>query len=50
MPHKFDVYGILRLLEKSPLVSRAEVILIDEIESRGFYKLRAFLIPSQFKL
>jgi len=27
-----------------------EILLVDEMERRGFYKLRVILIPSKFKL
>lgn len=50
MPHKFDIRRIVQLLERQSLVSHVEIILVDEIAKRGFYKLRAFLIPSRFKL
>ena len=50
MPHKFDADKIRGFLEKSPFVSKVELVLIDEMENRGFYKLRAFLVPSPFKL
>lgn len=50
MPHRVDIQRIVRLLEKQRIVSRVEVILVDEIERRGFYKLRASLIPSRYKL
>ncbi len=50
MQHKFNFYSLISLLEKHTLVSKVEVITIDEIEKRGFYKLRCHLIPSKFKL
>lgn len=50
MPHKINIRRIIRLIERQSLVSHVEIILVDEIAKRGFYKLRAFLIPSRFKL
>ena len=50
MPHKFDVFKIITVLRKISIVSNVETLLIDEIEHRGFYKLRCTLIPSKFKL
>jgi hypothetical protein len=50
MPHRIDIRRIVRLLEKQRIVSRVEVVLVDEVERRGFYKLRASLIPSRYKL
>jgi hypothetical protein len=50
MPHKFDVFKIIKVLKRISLVSNIETLLIDEIEHRGFYKLRCTLIPSKFKL
>ena len=50
MPRKFDVFKIITVLRKISLVSNVETLLIDEIEHRGFYKLRCTLIPSKFKL
>ena len=50
MPHKFNVHKIISLLKKNVLVSRAEILLVDEIEKRGFYKIRCSLVPSRFKL
>jgi hypothetical protein len=50
MPHKFDVFKIITVLGKISIVSNVETLLIDEIEHRGFYKLRCTLIPSKFKL
>ena len=49
MPHKLDVRGIIVLLNKQSLVSRVELMMMDEIEKRAFYKLRCTLIPSKFK-
>jgi len=50
MPYKFDVFKIIPVLRKISIVSNVETLLIDEIEHRGFYKLRCTLIPSKFKL
>jgi hypothetical protein len=50
MPRKFDVFKIITALRKISLISNVETLLIDEIEHRGFYKLRCTLIPSKFKL
>jgi len=50
MPHKFDIYKIITVLRKISIVSNVEILLIDEIEHRGFYKLRCTLVPSKFKL
>lgn len=50
MPHKFDIFRIIAVLKKNSIVSNVETLLIDEIEHRGFYKLRCTLIPSKFKL
>ncbi len=50
MPHKFDIFRIITVLKKNSIVSNVETLLIDEIEHRGFYKLRCTLIPSKFKL
>ncbi len=50
MPHKLDIKGIIALLNKQPLVSHVELLSMDEIEKRGFYKLRCQLIPSKFRL
>lgn len=50
MLHKFDIHKIIALLGKSSIVSNVEILFIDEIEHRGFYKLRCTLIPSKFRL
>jgi len=50
MPHKFDIFKIVVLLEKNPLVSKVNIVAVDEIGKRGFYKLQCRLIPSIFKL
>jgi hypothetical protein len=50
MPYKFDVFKIIPVLRKISILSNVETLLIDEIEHRGFYKLRCTLIPSKFKL
>jgi hypothetical protein len=50
MLHKFDVVKIIALLNKNPIVSKANIVMVDEIENRGFYKLHCLLIPSSFKL
>ncbi|RJQ17470.1 MAG: hypothetical protein C4560_08575 [Nitrospiraceae bacterium] len=50
MLHKFDIYKIIAALRKISIVSNVEILLIDEIEHRGFYKLRGTLVPSKFKL
>lgn len=50
MQHKFDLSKIVAALENSPLVGNVELLLSDEVEKRGFYKLRCTLIPSRYKL
>ncbi|MBF0507114.1 MAG: hypothetical protein HQL09_09785 [Nitrospirae bacterium] len=50
MRHKFDLNKIIAELEDTPLVGKVELLLSDEIETRGFYKLRCVLIPSSYKL
>lgn len=50
MLHKFDIFKIVALLEKNPLVSKANIVAADEIEKRGLYKLQCRLMPSIFKL
>ena len=50
MPHDIDVNRIVRLLERESIVSRVDILLVDEIEKRGFYKLRVSLLPSRYKL
>lgn len=45
-----DITSIVALLEKFSVVSKVEILTIDEIEKRGFYKVRCLLIPSKFKL
>ncbi|MBI4708137.1 MAG: hypothetical protein HY761_09495 [Candidatus Omnitrophica bacterium] len=50
MPHSFDLSKIISLLKKNPLTSEVETLMVDEIEKRGFYKLRCILIPSKYKL
>ena len=50
MQHKFDLNRIIAALESAPLVGNVELLMSDEVEKRGFYKLRCVLIPSRFKL
>jgi len=50
MPHRFDISRIIALLKKNPLISKVEILMLDEVERRGFYKLRCTLIPSKYKL
>ena len=50
MQPKFDLNKIIAALGNSPLVGKIELLLSDEIEKRGFYKLRCVLIPSRYKL
>jgi hypothetical protein len=50
MPHKFDFYKVISILKRHVLVSRVEIVSIDETGQRGFYKLRCYLIPQKFKL
>ncbi len=50
MPHRFNIAQIIAALKKNPLSLKVETLLLDEVESRGFYKLRCILIPSRFKL
>jgi len=50
MAQKFDIHRIIALFDKSAVVGKTEILEIDEIESRGFYKLKCTLIPSKFQL
>ncbi len=50
MLHKLDIFKIITLLKKNTLVSKVEILMVDEIEKRGFYKIRCLLIPSRFKI
>ena len=49
MLHKFNVHKIISLLKTNVLVSKVDILLVDEIEKRGFYKIRCSLVPSRFK-
>ena len=50
MPHRLDISRIIALLKKNPLISKVEILMLDEVERRGFYKLRCTLISSKYKL
>ncbi len=50
MLHKLDIFKIASALRKLRYVSRVEILLIDEISERGFYKIRCTLVPSKYKL
>lgn len=50
MPHRFDISKIVASLKKNPLTSKVELLILDEVEKRGFYKLRCTLLPSKYKL
>lgn len=50
MAQKFDIHRIIALLNKSAVVGKTEILEIDEIASRGFYKIKCTLIPSKFLL
>ena len=50
MQHKFELNKIIAVLESAPFVGNVDLLLSDEVEKRGFYKLRCLLIPSRYKL
>ncbi len=50
MQPKFDLNKIIAVLEDAPFIGKVELLLSDEVEKRGFYKLRCVLIPSRYKL
>ena len=50
MQQKFSLQRILSLLKKSNIVSKIEIISIDEIAGRSVYRIRCSLIPSKYKL
>jgi len=35
MLHKLDVFRIITILKNIPLVSKVEILMVDEIEKRG---------------
>ena len=45
MQQKFSLQRILSLLKKSNIVSKIEIISIDEIAGRSVYRIRCSLIP-----
>jgi hypothetical protein len=47
MPHKFELSKILAVLESAPFIGNVDLLLSDEVEKRGFYKIRCTLIPSR---
>lgn len=50
MQPKFDLDKIIAALEDAPFIGKVELLLSDEVEKRGFYKLRCVLVPSRYKL
>lgn len=50
MLHKLNIFKIAAVLKKFRFVSRVEILLIDKISERGFYKIRCTLVPSKYKL
>lgn len=50
MQHKFELNKIIAALENASFVGNVDLLLSDEVEKRGFYKLRCILIPSRYKL
>ncbi len=47
---KFDLNKIIAALENAPFIGKVELLMSDEVEKRGFYKLRCVLVPSRYKL
>lgn len=50
MEQKFSLQKILSLLKKSDIVSKIEIVSIDEIAERSVWRIRCGLIPSKYRL
>ncbi len=50
MHQKLKISKIISILQKNAIVSKIEIITLDEITDRAVYKIRCNLIPSEYKL